>query len=89
MTAIITLFQKLIKDRDSVIIDLIASNTEGRQVAESLRMELSQKATRYQEEKCRILTEHHQEANVWNQDLSHILTNHRKLEEKYRKLSDK
>ena len=85
----ITLFQKLIKDRDSVIIDLIASNTEGRQVAESLRMELSQKATRYQEEKCRILTEHHQEANVWNQDLSHILTNHRKLEEKYRKLSDK
>ena len=85
----ITLLQNSIKDRDNIIIDLMSTNKEERKVVETLELELSEKAARFQEEKHLILTEHQKEVNEWNQDFSKCMSSHRRLEEKYQKLSPK
>ena len=46
----------------------MSTNKEERKVVETLELELSEKAARFQEEKNLILTEHQKEVNEWNQD---------------------
>ena len=87
-TKTITLLQKSLKERDDMIDDLVAKKKAGNKAVETLDAELSRIKVRFEEEKSHILQEHHNEVQVWKQDLNLALVNHKKLEEKCRKLSD-
>ena len=84
-TRTITLLQKSLKERDDMIDDLVAKKKVGNKAVETLDVELSRIKVRFEEEKSHILQEHHNEVQVWKQDLNLALDN-KKIGEKCRKL---